>query len=279
MEKYRFFNSSVGDVREYNAAEFAEYFSRFLSDGVYTENGTAGLKVAPGTGLSVDVQTGYAFVRGYLYKNDAVLPVTLDAADPSLDRIDRIVLRFDEIAKTIGVIVKKGTISSAPAAPALEVTSTVKEMSLAQARIVKGAVAITAANIIDERFSEFCGTVSSLINVPVGDMWVDWNTEKGEISNEWLTWFLSVQNDLGVRIMVGETEPVGIATGDIWFKELADALEIYRRLSDGSDKPYYPTTKAANVSIADAGNKTGETTVEGALQELYAKVAAARTYA
>ena len=165
-ESYRFFNSSETDVREYNAAEFAEYFSRFLSDGVYTENGTAGLKVVPGAGLSVDVQTGYAFVRGYLYKNDAVLNHTLDAADPSLDRIDRIVLRFDEIAKTIGVIVKKGTVSSQPVPRTLEVTSTVKEMSLAKVRIVKGAVAITAANITDERFSEFCGTVSSLINVP-----------------------------------------------------------------------------------------------------------------
>ena len=264
-ESYRFFNSSETDVREYNAAEFAEYFSRFLSDGVYTENGTAGLKVVPGAGLAVDVQTGYAFVRGYLYKNDAVLNHTLDAADPSLDRVDRIVLRFDELAKTIGVIVKKGTVSSQPVPPALEVTSTVKEMSLAKVKVAKNATTIAAGNITDERFSEFCGTVSSLINVPVNDMWADWLTEKGDISNEWLAWFLSVQNDLGVRIMVGETEPDGIASGDIWFKELPDALEIYRRQSDGTDKAYYPTTKAENVVLENSK------TIEEEIDDIYDK--------
>jgi hypothetical protein len=49
-EHCRFFNSAEDDLREYTAAEFAEYFSRFLSDGLYTINGRAGLKVTPGRG-------------------------------------------------------------------------------------------------------------------------------------------------------------------------------------------------------------------------------------
>ena len=72
-EHYRFFNSADGDVREYTASEFAEYFSRFLSDGLYTENGKAGLQVTSGDGLSVKIATGYAFVRGYMYHNDMEL--------------------------------------------------------------------------------------------------------------------------------------------------------------------------------------------------------------
>ena len=81
-EHYRFFNSTEDDVREYLAAEFAEYFSRFLSDGLYTENGRAGLKVSPGVGLQVQVATGYAFVRGYMYHNDAALTLISKSRTP-----------------------------------------------------------------------------------------------------------------------------------------------------------------------------------------------------
>ena len=77
-EHYRFFNSMVEDVREYLAADFAEYFSCFLSDGLYTEDGKAGLKVSPGAGLGVEVAPGYAFIRGYMYHNDAPLTFELD---------------------------------------------------------------------------------------------------------------------------------------------------------------------------------------------------------
>ena len=81
-ESYRFFNSSETDVREYNAAEFAEYFSRFLSDGYIRKMAQAGLKVVPGAGLAVDFRPDTLLSGGY-----AVLNHTLDAADPSLDRL------------------------------------------------------------------------------------------------------------------------------------------------------------------------------------------------
>lgn len=106
-EHCRFFNSAEDDLREYTAAEFAEYFSRFLSDGLYTINGRAGLKVTPGAGLSINIDTGYAFIRGYMYKNDSVMTKTIDPPDTMLERIDRIVLRFDEVAREIKVTVKK----------------------------------------------------------------------------------------------------------------------------------------------------------------------------
>jgi hypothetical protein len=146
-EHYRFFNSAEDDLREYTAAEFAEYFSRFLSDGLYTVNGRAGLKVSPGTGLSVNIDTGYAFIRGYMYKNDSEMTRTLEPADTMLDRIDRIILSFDEVAREIKVVVKKGTFSSTPQAPAIEVSSTVKEMTLAQVRIRKSSAAISTQDI------------------------------------------------------------------------------------------------------------------------------------
>ena len=251
-EYYRFFNWDENDDREYIASDFAEYFARFLSDGLYTENGQAGLQVSPGEGLQVIIDTGYAYMRGYMYKNDGEPTLTKDlqAADANLDRIDRIVLRFDEVAKTILVDVKTGVPGSNPAAPALEETEIVKEMSLAKVRVNHGAVSLTAANITDERLTEFCGLVSSLIDIPAGEMWEawlammndieaawatqtqgideDWAAQTANIASAWDTqrtawedWFATLENVAGNRIMVGETEPAELEAGDFWFRVIA----------------------------------------------------------
>ena len=246
-EHFRFFNSSEGDPREYPASDFAEYFSRFLSDGLYTENGKAGLQVLPGTGLEVQVATGYAFIRGYMYHNDAALTKALDPADTMLDRIDRVVLRFDEVEREIRVDIKTGTFSSTPTAPALEETSTVKELGLAQVYVRKGATSLATKDITDERLTNACGLVSSLITIPAAEMWDVWNQTldaieaawaqqtaaiagdwqvqtssiEGEwhnIKDAWQTWFDSVQNTLGVRVMIGATEPEELQPGDLWLR-------------------------------------------------------------
>ncbi len=218
-EHYRFFNSAEGDAREYLAAEFAEYFNRFLSDGLYTINGQAGLKVTPGEGLKVQVAAGYAFIRGYMYHNDAPLSFDLDPADSVLDRMDRVVLRFDEVAREIRLAVKTGSFSSTPpAAPELEETSTVKELGLARILVKKNAASIATANITDERLTSACGLVSSIIEIPAQEMWDAWNLALADIATDWQGWFESVQNDLGVRMMIGETEPADIQTGDLWLR-------------------------------------------------------------
>ena len=208
-ELYRFFNSVEGDIREYKASEFAEYFNRFLSDGLYTENGKAGLQVIPGLGLAINVATGYAYVRGYMYHNDAILTKNLDPADSMLDRIDRVVLRFDEVAREIRIAIKKGTFSSTPQPPTIEVTDTVKEMTLAQIKIRKGAASITANDITDERFSSTCGLVSLLAEIPFNDLMEQWNI-----------WFQGRQNETGGRVFSGTTEPGKMLIGDLWLKEL-----------------------------------------------------------
>lgn len=101
-------------------------------------------------------------------------------------------MRFDEVAREIKIVVKKGTFSSTPQAPAIEVSSTVKEMTLAQVRIRKGATSISAQDITDERLSQNCGIVTLTVPVP----------------------------QRGSAIIAGATEPDGLWADDIWLKEL-----------------------------------------------------------
>ncbi len=184
-EKSRFWNSTTEDPREYQAAEFAEYFSRFLSDGIYVGDNQADLKVVAGNGLSVDIAPGFAFVRGYLYKNDEELNIPVDGSDATLDRIDRVIIRFDERGRKIEADIKKGTPGSKPNPPALIDNNMVKELSLAQIRINHGA---TTALVIDERFTAHCGIVSLIIEAPLNDLLAEWEQFKSERGTDYQAW-------------------------------------------------------------------------------------------
>lgn len=153
MELSYFFNDVDGD-REYNADDFAKYFRDFLSDGVYKHEGKPNLQVtANGIDMTTSVDVGSAFVLGYRYENTEPLVLNHDAAEATLNRIDRIVLRLDKSAENrfVRVFVKKGTASSSPIAPSLQRDEFVYEISLALVQIVAGRSYITQSQITDER--------------------------------------------------------------------------------------------------------------------------------
>lgn len=179
-ESYGFFDSSENDTREYSANVLAEFFRKFYSSGF-----NDGLKIIPGTGLSLVEQSGYAILQGFFYKNDGDLTVQLDKADPNLPRIDRIVLHLDLTLRTIKLMVKKGDTSSSPAVAALQRDNSAYELGLAQIKVNAGMTDITATSIIDERYdSDACGLVSALVhpmtavkdsqpgNLMQGDIWI-----------------------------------------------------------------------------------------------------------
>lgn len=202
-----FFNAVNGD-RQYDAEQFAEYFRQFLMSGIYHKNNAPSLKVRQGTGLQTILEPGSAFLEGYMYKNTADIVFTHDAADATNPRIDRIVLRLNRSinARYIKAFIKKGAPATNPQPPALQRDNVVYEISLAQVRINAGATSITS--ITDERFNpSVAGLVSSLITVPTD-----------EFQRQWESWFNGIQNQIGVRLLTGSSEPSGAVAGDIWLK-------------------------------------------------------------
>lgn len=208
-----FFNSIVGDVREYSAAEFAEYFSKFISDGVYSENEQLGLRVTA-DGMNINVATGAAYISGYIYKNDTILTRPVEPADSMLNRIDRLVLRFDEVEREIKAEVKTGSYSSSPAPPSLENTGTVKELSLAQIRVNAKA---STVQVTDERLTEYCGQVSLLIDVPLQDLLRDWEVWKQDNQDLFTDWRSDQESDFQdwlahLETLLSENEIANIMT-------------------------------------------------------------------
>jgi hypothetical protein len=151
-EGYGPFNSGAGAT--FQEDKWREFFGNLISSGVFKSakvNGSAGgdLAVSAGSGLSVNIATGVAMTYGFFYENDATLNKTLITANPSLPRIDRIVVKLDVSARTVLIVVKPGTAASSPSAPTLTQTSSIYELSLAQVRVNAGATSPTS--ITDER--------------------------------------------------------------------------------------------------------------------------------
>ena len=159
MEKSSFFNSVSGD-RVYRAEEWAEYFASFIGNGVFPVPSTS-LQVVAGSGMAVAVKTGKAWINGYFYYNTSDLPVTLATADGVLNRIDRIVVRWDLTERKISVAVKSSTPATSPVAPALQRDADAYELCLADVLVGAGVTAISQANITDRRLDgSLCGVVA-----------------------------------------------------------------------------------------------------------------------
>jgi hypothetical protein len=162
VEKSGFFNSSSGD-RVYDAADFAAYFGSLVSNGISYVT-TSNLQVTPTTGMTVSIAAGSAWINGYRYENTEALNKTLSTANGSYPRIDRIIIRWSLLNRSITAAVLTGTAAASPTAPALTRSTDVYELCVAEILVPQAATSITSGNITDTRLSSsLCGTVNSLV--------------------------------------------------------------------------------------------------------------------
>lgn len=166
-QRYLFFNSVNDDRRIYQAQDFADYFGSVLSTGLLHNDNVPGLEVRVETGtMNTVVDVGSAIMRGHLYINDTPHTLTHSLAEPTADRIDRIVLRLDlrNAHRNILLHIKEGVPSSNPEPPTLQRDAFIYELSLAQVRIRANTSTIDPSDVTDERLDDdVCGLVYSLL--------------------------------------------------------------------------------------------------------------------
>lgn len=104
--------------RAYNANDFANFFVDLVGSGVIYTDSTK-LRVSVDSGMGVKLAAGSAFLRARKYTNTAEKTLTLDVADGSLPRIDRIIVRMNRVGRTISAMVLKGTPAAVPSPPPL----------------------------------------------------------------------------------------------------------------------------------------------------------------
>lgn len=238
-----YYNSLNGD-RKYNAETMSKYFSGLFTRGVL-QNYKDKFVVKSDKGMKVKVPTGKAFFTdGKWIENTADITLTLDPSDVVLNRIDVIVLRNDknEGVRNATVLLKKGTPSSSPVAPALENDSYVEEMCLCEIRVNKLTENITQANITNTiPNTEVCGYVTGLIDqVDTSDLYMQYETAYKEFyeksNQDFNDWFQNLKENLSTSTLIRQYKNVTRTTiqdqkvidiGIPQFNPVLDILDVY----------------------------------------------------
>lgn len=151
--------------RAYYSEDFADYFAKFISNGVYPNPSNNLLVESLNNNMVLTVNAGSAFIKGRGYINKEPLYVTVSNADAAYNRIDFIVLQLNLIDRKIKILYKEGVPSASPVKPSLTRNDDVYELKLAEIIVKSGIQKITTADITDTRLdSAVCGIVTAVID-------------------------------------------------------------------------------------------------------------------
>ena len=159
---------------DFDAADVAAYLAG-LTSGVFSS--AEDFPVTAAGGLTVTVGAGRGWVHpsrftGYSITKREADTLTMPLADPSLPRIDRIVMRYDAGVRAASLQVLQGTASSTPTAPAISRTELIYDLCLAEITRPAGSTSITTGQITDTRLDEaLCGIVrDSVTGIPTDEL-------------------------------------------------------------------------------------------------------------
>lgn len=226
-----FYNSLNGD-RKYDSVLISKMFDGLIIDGVFASIGTCFVAQAT-TGVVVNVGIGKAWFKHSWLENDAILPMTADASEVLLDRIDALVMEFnaDEAVRSNTIKFVKGTPSSTPTNPVLQAANDVYQYPICYIYRAAGSTAITQANITnmigttttpfvtgilqtvnldtllgqwEDELDQFIDTEEDAFNDWFDEMKADLLAEQALLDTwiaseqaDFTTWFNNVKNQLG----------------------------------------------------------------------------------
>lgn len=152
------------NATDHSAQDYRTMLASLVRTGGVASSTALAVSEKSGTAnMSVDVAAGGVFVAStrstaqgtYHAYNDATVNVTIDAADATNPRIDRVIVQIRDEAQDAALtqndarlLVVKGTAAASPTAPTISVADYVE---LAQVTVGAGVTSITNANITDQR--------------------------------------------------------------------------------------------------------------------------------
>lgn len=230
-EKYGFFNAvetSTGTYdRTYNAEDFANYFSKFISNGVFVEP-TDGLKVSAQSGLKVTVKAGSAYIDGYYYELTEDTTLTIQVNSSSYVQTDSVVIRLDKPNRKMSLELKNNDTS-------VSKTSTIKELQLATIKKSVGASSVSASDITDKRpYNEVCGFVTGVVQqISTSDLF-------SQFTAMFNTWFNGIKGQLSGDVATSLQNQINE------IKTKVDAMPTIRQ---GTSEPSDSTGKDGDIYI------------------------------
>lgn len=219
-------------------AEMERSFNKLrYTNGVFSSVGS-GLAVSANNNMTVTVGTGGAHIEGAMYINTAPLNLTVEAANASLNRVDRVVLQFNTSVsvRSVRALIRTGTAATNPVAPELRQESNLYEIALADIYVKKGTTGIAQSAITDQRLnSALCGFVvaavpSSVDTTGLFDQYQaaldEWLETVAAALDETLAGNLQNQiTAIGTRLATEESKIQPITLGGTGATSAADALK------------------------------------------------------
>lgn len=162
-----FFNSrelSDGSYdREYDASQFADYFSRFISNGVFG-NPANNLQVVYSNDaekpFNVTIRKGSAFIEGYWYELTEDMQLEIPANTQATQITNTVCCTLDKEERRVYIRLKEGVVSDLP-----ERTTNIFDLVLSTITVKANASKINASDMIDRRpNNDYCGFVVGLVS-------------------------------------------------------------------------------------------------------------------
>lgn len=173
------FFDSFNEDRKYNSLQFSSIFDGIISDGIYATYGDYFL-VSPVSGMNIKVGTGRAWLDHTWTLNDADYPLTVEDAEVVLKRIDTVIIEVDRSnsGRINRLRILKGTPASAPVAPQLTKTESLKQYPLADILVKPNATQIVAADITNRIGTKDLPWVAGIIDhVSAEELVQQWRIE------------------------------------------------------------------------------------------------------
>lgn len=180
--------------RVYSAATFAHYFSLLVKNGVFPDPSTGmQVKASSNPDMHVSVQPGSGWVNGYYItvEDNAPEQLTIPTANPSLSRIDSVIMGLNYVDREIQLYIKSGAVSASPSAVSLQRDNDLYELELAQITVGAGVASISQSSIVDMRQNTpRCGIVAGTINQ------IDTTDLFAQYDDAFQTWFEGIKTQL-----------------------------------------------------------------------------------
>lgn len=257
-----FFYNSVNGDRMYNGQDMNEDKAPFYKEGV--AYGQLGVTAGEGMEVKVDggSRTGYAYINMHSIHNTTILNLHVSQASGNLPRIDRVVLRNDEMERKPSIYILEGKYSSNPQPPDLTNTDAIQEKCLAEIYVAAGAVQITQADIKDTRAdATLCGFIASQF------VDIDFSQFTRQFDAFFNIYKKAVTDDFGTYKLAMETYLANLEqSGDSQLNALVKSLVEFESLSEQQWNEWFEGIRGTLASV-----ENGEMLEElmRLIQELY----------
>lgn len=188
--------------RAITSAPLRKLIAKLLTDGVLP-NPSTNLQVEAGSGMNVVVKPGFAICAGGLKLEENQRTLAIQAADSNYDRIDTVVLRWNDndSERICDLYIVEGIPAASPLRPELTRTESIWELGLADLFINKNSSAISNQRITDTRYETArCGIISAISEFDTTTLYQQVQADlagfKASEQADFIAWFDDIKGQL-----------------------------------------------------------------------------------